>query len=139
MPGQEKATRKYKESASPFGFEDLDVYKAAREFRRRIYKLAKLLPEQERYALVQQMRRAAVSLTANIAEGYGRHHWQENTQFCRHSRGSLLELLDAVSVCEDEEYAKVEHLSDLKNDAATLLRLLNGYIAYLQRQKNGEE
>ena len=77
---------RYGDKASPFGFEDLEVYRAARAFRRRIYKLAKLLPEEEKYALGQQMRRAAVSLTNNIAEGYGRHHWQQNTQFCRQAR-----------------------------------------------------
>ena len=92
------AVNRYGEGTSSFGFEDLDVYKAARAFRKRIYRLAKLLPEDGRHALARQMRRAAVSLTSNIAEGYGRHHWQENTQFCRQSRGSLLELIDDIKL-----------------------------------------
>ena len=126
----------YGENASSFGFEDLEVYQAARAFRVRIYKLAGMLPEHERYGLAQQIRRAAVSLTNNIAEGYGRHHWQENTQFCRHSRGSLLELIDDINVCLDESYADKDHLQKLKSeDGLRVLRLLNGYIAYLQRQK----
>jgi len=130
---------RYGDESSPFGFEDLDVYRACREFRRRIYRLAKLLPDEEKYALAQQMRRAAVSLTNNIAEGYGRHHWQENTQFCRHARGSLMELMDDLNVCIDEEYARVEHLEKLKQeDGLRVLKLLNGYIAYLQEQKAGE-
>ena len=49
----------------------------------------KILPEEEKYNLSSQMRRAAVSITANIAEGYGRYHYQENIQFCRQSRGVL--------------------------------------------------
>ena len=126
----------YGDNASPFGFEDLEVYKAARAFRKRIYKLAKMLPGEEKFALAQQMRRAAVSLTSNIAEGYGRYHWQENTQFCRHSRGSLLELIEHINVCIDENYAEAEHLERLKaEDGVKLLKLLNGYIAYLQKQK----
>ena len=129
---------KYGPDSSEFGFEDLDVHKACREFRQRIYKLAKLLTSEERFGLAQQMRRAAVSLTSNIAEGYGRHHWQEHTQFCRHARGSLMELIDGINVCIDEGYAKPEHLEQIKReDALRVLKLLNGYIAYLQKRKAG--
>ena len=130
---------RYGDSKSPFGFEDLDVYRAASAFRRRIYKLAALLPAEEKHALAQQMRRAAASLTNNIAEGYGRHHWQENTQFCRQSRGSLMELIEDINVCIDETYAPAEHLERLKReDAVEVLKLLNGYIAYLQKQKSAQ-
>ncbi len=123
---------------SPFGFEDLEVYKAARALRRRVYKLVKLLPLEEKYDLAPQMRRAAVSLTNNIAEGHGRYHWQDNTRFCRLSRGSLCEIADDINVCEDEQYAAPDHLQSLREDAADVLRLLNGYIAYLQRQRKAE-
>ncbi|HJZ12851.1 MAG TPA: four helix bundle protein, partial [Acidobacteriota bacterium] len=57
------------------------------------------------WLIAGQIRRAAVSLTNNIAEGHGRFHYQENIQFLRHSRGSLTELLDDVNTCIDEEYA----------------------------------
>ena len=66
-------------------FEDLEVYKAAREFRKKIYKIYKLikgLPPEEKYNLADQMRRASLSLTNNIAEGHGRYHFQENLQYC---------------------------------------------------------
>jgi len=62
-------------------FEDLEIYKSAREFRKKIYSLAKQLPEYVKYNLASQMRRAAVSLTNGIAEGHGRFHYQENVQF----------------------------------------------------------
>jgi len=128
------------EQDSPFGFEELEVYKAARAFRGRIYRLVSRRPAEERFAVAQQMRRAAVSLTSNLAEGYGRHHWQENSQFCRQARGSLLELIDQINVCIDQSYADKEQLLALKqDDGVQLLKLLNGYIAYLQRQKSCRE
>ena len=120
---------------SPFGFEDLEAYKVARALRNRIYKLAKLLPDEEKFALALQMRRAAASLTNNIAEGYGRFTWQERTHFCRQSRGSLMELVDDINTCIDQQYADQGHLEDLKRDAAEVLRLLNAYIGHLQRSK----
>jgi four helix bundle protein len=116
-------------------FEDLEVYKAAREFRKKIYKLIKKLPGEEKFNLVDQMRRAATSLTNNIAEGYGRYHYQENIQFCRQSRGSLCELLDDLNICIDQKYFPRDFIDELKSEAAHIHKLLNGYIAYLKRRK----
>ena len=120
---------------SAFGFEDLEVYKAARALRNRVDKLAAALPTDEKYGLVAQMRRAGVSVTNNIAEGHGRYNWQDNTRFCRQARGSVCEIADDINVCLDRGYAKAEHLDDLKADATKVMRLLNGYIAYLQKQR----
>jgi four helix bundle protein len=126
----------YGKAASPFGFEQLEVYKAAREFRKRVFRLAKLLPAADKFGLTAQMRDAALSITNNIAEGHGRFNWQDNSRFCRIARGSLCEVVDDINTCVDEEYAKPEHAANLKADAAGVLRLLNGYLAYLQtRQK----
>ena len=122
-----------------FGFEDLEVYQAAREFRKKIYKLVKQLPTEERYGLASQMRRAAVSLTNNIAEGHGRFHYQENIQFLRHSRGSLQELLDDLNVCIDEEYAELKELTKLKEEGYQLLHKINSYTAYLKKRKTAEK
>jgi len=116
-------------------FEDLEVYKAAREFRKKIYELIKKLPSEEKFNLADQMRRAATSLTNNIAEGYGRYHYQENIQFCRQSRGSLCELLDDLNVCTDEKYFPGDFIDELKSEASHVHKLLNGYIAYLKRRK----
>ena len=116
-------------------FEDLEVYKAAREFRKKIYRLAKELPEYEKYNLAGQMRRAAVSLTNCVAEGHGRFHYQENIQFLRQSRGSLKELIDDINVCIDENYADLDRLTKLKEEGYMVLKKLNGYIKYLRRCK----
>jgi len=85
-------------------FKDLMVWKECRKLRIQISSLIKNLPNPERYRLVDQMIRASRSVTANIAEGYGRHHHRENMQFCRQARGSLYELIDPVTCLYDEGY-----------------------------------
>ena len=119
-------------------FEDLEVYKAAREFRKKIYKLVKELPAEEKYNLVGQMRRAALSLTNNLAEGHGRYHFQENIQFCRVSRGSIMELIDDLNICIDEQYFPQNYLEEIKEEGYRINKMLNGYIAYLKKRK-GED
>ena len=118
-----------------FEFEKLQVYEEARAFRRRIYKLAKLLPAVE-FKLGIQMRDAARSLTNCLAEGHGRYTFKDRVHFCRQSRGSLQELVDDVTICLDQGYAKPEHLETLRQDAAALLRSLNGYMKYLRSREN---
>jgi four helix bundle protein len=122
-----------------YSFEDLELYKAAREFRKKIFSLIKLLPPEEKYNLSAQMRRAATSLTNNIAEGHGRFHYQENIQFLRQSRGSLEELLDDINICFDESYLQTNELNLMKSEGSELLHRINGYIAYLRRRKSDEE
>lgn len=117
-------------------FEDLEVYKMAREFSRMISKLIKKLPREEDYNLKHQMRRAKLSTTNNIAEGYGRYHYQENIQFCRQSRGSICEIIDDINECYDEGYIDDIYINELKNFAYHLIKVLNGYIASNRRQKN---
>ena len=116
-------------------FEDLDVYKLAREFSRKVGKLIRMLPREEDFNLKPQMKRAKLSVTNNIAEGYGRYHYQENIQFCRQSRGSLCELIDDFNDCFDEGYIDERYCTELKDDAYTLIKVLNGYIASLKRLK----
>lgn len=116
------------------GLEGLEVYRQAREFRRAMYRLARTLPADERFNLTSQIRRAAVSLTNNIAEGYGRFHYKESMHFLRTARGSLEELRDDLSVCADEQYADDQLVTDLMRRAEDIRRLLNGYIRYLGTQ-----
>jgi four helix bundle protein len=73
--------------------EDLEAWKECREIRKPIFILVRKLPADEKYRLSDQLTRASRSTTANIAEGHGRFHYQENTQFCRHSRGSITSLI----------------------------------------------
>ncbi len=116
-------------------FEELYVYRLARDFRKSISSLAKNLPQDERFNLTSQMRRAALSVTNNIAEGIGRYHYQENIQFCRQARGSVTELIDDLNACMDEGYIDQGSGIEFKTRAYELIKVLNSYIASQKRRK----
>jgi len=116
-------------------FEDLEVYKAAREFRKAMYNAARLLPKSEEFDLGRQIRRAAVSLTNNIAEGHGRFHYLDQIKFMLQARGSLQELIDDLNVCTDERYLVESKIGELKEKAWTVLRLLNSFLRFLRSQQ----
>lgn len=109
-------------------FQDLEVWKLGRSLRRKLYELAKTLPTDERYNLTGQIRAAAISLTANIAEGFGRFHYKENVQFCRIARGSACEAQDHLLTCLDEGYIMPTLHQELDRELTTFLRTLNAYI-----------
>ncbi len=116
-------------------FEDLEVYQRAREFRKEMYAVARRLPEFEKFALANQIRSAAVSLTNNLAEGHGRHHYLDQLQFVLHSRGSLEELIDDLNVCLDEKYLPAVEIESMRTSAWRVLHLINGYARYLRNRK----
>ena len=117
-------------------FEDLKVYQVAREFRRAMYGVAKRLPDEEKFGLCSQIRRAAVSLTNNIAEGHGRFHFLERIKFMLQARGSLEELLDDLNICIDENYFPAEEIEKLKSEGWRVRKLINGYIRFLRSRIN---
>jgi four helix bundle protein len=109
-------------------FEDLDVWNVGRQIRKELYALTVGFPKQEQFCLGQQIRTAAISLTANIAEGYGRFHYKENVQFCRIARGSAHELLDHLIACKDQSYVDEKQYDDLRAQLHRFVQLINGYI-----------
>ena len=119
-------------------FTDIEAWKQARELRITLYELAKKLPVEEKYSLASQILRVAVSCTANIAEGYGRFHYQENIQFCRISRGSMYEAQDHLITCLDNDYIKKEEYDKVWNISINAIKVLDGYIRYL-KNKSGEK
>lgn len=118
-------------------FEDLEVYRQAREFRKAMYAVTRKLPAHEKFELACQIRRAAVSLTNNIAEGHGRYHFLDQTKFQLQARGSLVELMDDLNICSDENYLPAQEITELKKQATEVHRLVNGYIRYLRERKTG--
>ena len=97
-------------------FEELQCWQEARNLRNFVKdNIIPKMPKDERYDLISQIRRSSRSVGNNIAEGFGRYHYQENIQFCRISRGSLNETLDHGIVALDEEYISEELLKELRN------------------------
>lgn len=114
-------------------FEDLDAWQKCREMRKFASRIAKGLHADERYRLTDQILRSSRSSTANIAEGYGRFHYQENLQFCRQARGSLYESLDHFITAHDDELISEQELASFRQLFAEAVQVLNGYINYLDR------
>jgi four helix bundle protein len=108
-------------SEGKFSLDDFELYRRARAFRKEVYKIIRALPTEEKYCLGSQMRRAAVSVSNNIAEGHGRWYYQENIRFCRTSRGSVEELIDDLNVCLDENYVDPARIETLKDSAYDLI------------------
>ncbi|MEQ9383910.1 MAG: four helix bundle protein [Imperialibacter sp.] len=116
-------------------FEELECWKAGKELRVFVSKLAKRFPMDELYALTSQIKRSSRSVTNNIAEGYGRFHFQENIQFCRQGRGSLYETLDHLLIAKEEEYIDEPDLIAGRQLIEKTTTILNGYIKYLSEAK----
>jgi four helix bundle protein len=116
-----------------------EVWKMARAFRNEIRILALSFPFDEKYRLTDQILRSSRSVTANIAEGFGRYHHQENIQFCRTAKGSLSETSDHLICAFDCGYINNERLQELNEMHDKCLKVLNGYIANLKRAKQAQQ
>jgi four helix bundle protein len=116
------------------GFEDLECYQLAMDVFREGYRVAALLPNEEKYNLADQLRRASTSIVLNIAEGYGRYHYLDSLRFYYIARGAL----SALIVCDDRKYTKNE-ISKQREVCHAALRSLNGYIRYVRLQKQGKQ
>jgi len=122
------------------GLETLEAWKKARAFVLVIYKeVLPLLPMDEKWHLNQQIRRSAQSVPANLAEGHGRFYYQDNVRFCYIARGSLTETYTHLLLAHDLKYISDELFNRLKSQIEELIRIINGYIAYLKRSKRGEK
>ena len=119
-------------------FEELEVWKECRKLRQMISALSKSFPEIEKYRLTDQILWSSKSCCANISEGHGRYHYQENIQFCIIARGSLSETHKHLTDASDEKYITYEELEIHVNQVKLCTRLLNGYINYLEKQKTSK-
>ncbi|OFY87645.1 MAG: four helix bundle protein [Bacteroidetes bacterium RIFCSPLOWO2_12_FULL_35_15] len=116
-------------------FEELEAWKLARELRNEVSILVRKFPAEEKFRLIDQVIRSSRSVTANIAEGYGRFHYQENIQYCRQARGSITETLDHLICAKDNSYIDEKVLNEYRIKINHNIKVLNGYIAYLIKRK----
>ncbi|WP_215226301.1 four helix bundle protein [Echinicola shivajiensis] len=117
-------------------FEELEVWEKARDLRVFVSSVIGDFPIEEKFMLVSQVKKSSRSIGSNIAEGFGRFHYQENIQFCRQARGSLFETLDHMIVAFDEGFITIENLNDYREYHSECLKLLNGHISYLKKGRN---
>lgn len=109
-------------------FTDLTVWQEGHTLVILIYKITKTFPKEETYSIIDQMRRCAASITANIAEGFGRQTYKEKVQFYYMSKGSLSELKNFLLISKDIGYLSSEKFEELMNQANKVDQLLQGFI-----------
>lgn len=109
-------------------FTDLNVWKEGHILVIMVYKITKKFPKEETYSLIDQMRRAASSITANIAEGFGRHSYKEKLQFYYLSQGSLTELKNSILIAKDVGYLDNKDYNSLVTQANLTHQILQGFI-----------
>ena len=116
-------------------YKDLIVWQKARVLASEIYRITEPFPKAELYGLTSQLRRAAISVVSNIAEGQGRLTKGEFQQFLGHSRGSLLELETQLLISVDLNYFTAEEFTRIEARIAEVRRLLNGLLDSLRVPK----
>ena len=114
-----------------FGYRKLIAYQKAKEIVKRTYKLLKKFPVEERYAMCDQLRRAVLSITSNIAEGVNRFSVKDKAHFIEIAYGSLMEVSSQIEIAEELEYISTEDRMSMdlliEEDARLLSGLLNSY------------
>ena len=118
-------------------FKEMDVWRVAMHIARLTYQETRKLPDDERFGLVSQMRRTAVSMASNIAEGYGRGSPKENHRFVRISRGSLNETRHWLRRAYNRELLRPAQISRLKLMLDELGPRLNAYLDFIDRSCAG--
>jgi four helix bundle protein len=115
-------------------FFEMEIYEVSMSFVETIYKLTSSFPEEERYCLVSQMRRAAVSIPSNIAEGNGRGHSKEYLHFLYNARGSLMELRTQIDISQRLGYLKEVDYSNLIESYERLRTMLMNLVSSIRRK-----
>ena len=120
------------------GLETLQVWQRAMAFAVKVcHQVLPSLPSQEKWSLVDQLRRSVQSIPANIAEGYGRFYYQESIRFCYIARGSLEETFSHITLAQRLNYLNDETFQSLTSEIQEIRRMLNGYISFLKASKRG--
>lgn len=115
------------------GYKDLKVWQKAMLFVNTIYKITALFPDEEKYALVSQIRRAVLSVPANIAEGYARYSKKELVRFLLISNGSLSEVETFLEIAHNLKYISRGELDKINADKDELRKMLGALIRSIQK------
>ena len=123
--GTGKMKNQYTGIMDAFGFEKLRVYQNARALVRDVYSLLREYPVEERYALCDQMRRSAISIPSNIAEGMGRYSVKEQAHFLEIANGSLMELYCQLGISKDLCYISEDIYGEMRRKTYELAIMLS--------------
>lgn len=114
-------------------FQNLTVYQKSEQLTLEIYKLCQELPKEELYGLSSQIKRASLSIGANIAESYGRFHIKDKVNFLYHSRGSLYEVEHFIRIALKLNFINKKQIVNILPLIQDTKKLLNGYIRSFKR------
>lgn len=103
-----------------YSFEKLDVWQESRQLAVKIYKITRDFPDEEKFGLISQLRRAGISISSNIAEGTSRHSSTDQVRFYEIAHGSLMEILNQLIISCDLEFLQNEILMELRNIIDTI-------------------
>lgn len=116
-------------------FEDLETWQIAHSLVLEIYRITRRYPKDELYGIVSQLRRAALSITSNNAEGFSRYHYNDKIRFYYNARGSVSEVRNCLRLSRDMDYITKEKYRDLSDGMEKVLRMINGLIRSIEKQK----
>jgi len=114
-------------------YRDLDVWKFSRKLVNSVYELTKSFPREELYGLTNQIRKCAISIPSNIAEGCGRRTSKDTIQFLYISRGSLYELETQLFLALDQNFINEIQINDIMLRIESCKKLLNRFINYYKK------
>jgi len=117
-------------------FEDLVAWQESRELAKMVYVLTRNYPKDELYALTSQLRRAVVSVSSNIAEGFSRNTASDRTHFYTMARGSLTEVQSQLIISKDLDYISEDEYKNVRQKAITCHKLVTGLINATKRKNS---
>lgn len=132
--GGENGFKYSKQSASIKSFENLDAWKLASELAVKVYSVSNSFPDSQRYGLTTQLHRAVVSISANIAEGFGRHATKEYLRFLFYARGSLTETQSHLRIANLLGFLGEPELNELLSFSARVGKTLHGLMRHIRQR-----
>lgn len=120
-------------------FEDIIAWQKARVFIKHVYIVTQSFPDDEKFGLSSQFRRAAVSIAANIAEGYKRLGREDKVRFFNYSQGSLEECRCYIYLANDFDYISADEANQMIDEIEETSRVLNGYMNTMKNRERWED
>src|SRR3989344_2879905 len=120
-------------------FKSLNIWKKSHKLMLKVYKITSAFPKEETYNLISQLRRAALSVPANIAEAHGRYHYAETIHFLYNARGSAEEVRSLLIAARDLKFISKDEYKYLETEYEGLIKGINSFIKTLREQRTPKE